>query len=345
MHSMGKFLNKKERLELIVAHRQESCLRYGDRIKAILLLDSGWSVSKIAEVLLLDPSTIGNYKDRYNAGGVSALLSDSYQGRVSELSDEEKEELVSELRSKIYLSALNVITFVKNRFKIEYSLSGITYLLHCLGFSYKKPKLVPGKADAQAQESFLKEFRKLKRSINKGCKVYYVDGTHPQHNSLASYGWLPKGEETKLKSNTGRKRVNLSGALDADTHEVIVQEDERLNSDSTISFFKKIERLNPTAKTIHLILDNAGYFKGEKIREFIKTSKINLVHLPPYAPNLNLIERLWKFFKKMVLYNRYYQTYREFREACLCFFHKRNLKKYRRELDALLTEKFEIVSA
>jgi len=162
---------------------------------------------------------------------------------------------------------------------------------------------------------------------------------------MPSYGWLPKGEETKLKSNTGRKRVNLSGALDADTHEIVVQEDERLNAESTIALFKKIERMNPTATTIHLILDNAGYYKGEKVREYLRTSKIDLVYLPPYAPNLNIIERLWKFFKKMVLYNRYYQTYHEFREACLKFFHKRNLKKYRRELDSILTENFEIVSA
>jgi transposase len=103
--------------------------------------------------------------------------------------------------------------------------------------------------------------------------------------------------------------------------------------------------MNPSAKEVHLILDNAGYFKGEKIKEFLKTSKINLVYLPPYAPNLNLIERVWKFFKKIILYNRYYPTYREFRTACLNFFHKRNLKKYCRELSSILTENFEIVSA
>ncbi len=50
---------------------------------------------------------------------------------------------------------------------------------------------------------------------------------------------MPKGEDTKLKSNTGRKRVNLSGALDAETHEILMQEDERLTAESTISFFKK----------------------------------------------------------------------------------------------------------
>jgi len=73
--------------------------------------------------------------------------------------------------------------------------------------------------------------------------------------------------------------------------------------------------------------------------------KIQLVYLPPYAPNLNLIERVWKFFKKMILYNKYYPTFSEFKEVCLSFFKKRNLKMYRRELDSLLTENFQIVSA
>jgi hypothetical protein len=93
-----------------------------------------------------------------------------------------------------------------------------------MGFSYKKPTLVPGKADSEKQEEFLALLEELKGSKNPGDKLYYGDGTHPQHNSLPSNGWLPKGEETKLKSNTGRQRINLSGVLDAKTHEVIVKE-------------------------------------------------------------------------------------------------------------------------
>ena len=175
--------------------------------------------------------------------------------------------------------------------------------------------------------------------------MYFIDGVHPQHNSLPSYGWLPKGEETKLKSNAGRQRTNISGALDAETHEVIVQEDVRLNAETTIEFFRLIEKKNPGATKIYLILDNAGYYKGEKIREFLETSRIQLLYLPPYAPNLNLIERVWKFFKKQVLYNKYYETFAEFREACLAFFKKKNIRRYRKQLDTLLTDNFEIIYA
>jgi len=92
-------------------------------------------------------------------------------------------------------------------------------------------------------------------------------------------------------------------------------------------------------------LDNAGYYKGEKIRKYLAGSKIKLIFLPPYSPNLNLIERLWRFFKKICLYNKYYQTFKQFKSACLGFFKKENLATHTKSLRSLLTENFQIVSA
>jgi transposase len=340
---MKGFLSEREREELRIAHRHESQLRYGDRIKAVLLLDAGWSVSKISEALLLDGNTIRRYRDLYQAEGIDGLCNDNYHGRVCALTQRDQKELCKALRTKIYLSTVEIVCYVEGRFKVTYSLSGMTYLLHRLGFSYKKPSVVPGKADSLRQEKFLRAYRRLKRVKNAGDKVYFVDGVHPQHNSLPSYGWLPKGEETKLKSNTGRQRANISGALDAETHEVLVQEHKTLNAETTIEFFRMIERKNQKAKNIYLILDNAGYYKGDKIRDFLKDSSIKLLYLPPYAPNLNLIERLWKFFKKQVLYNQYYETFAEFRSACLDFFSRKNIRRYQKQLATLLTDNFEII--
>lgn len=342
---MGEFLTAKQRTELHLAHRRESLSRYADRIKAILLIDSGWPVPTIAEALLLDPETVRRYQRLYDSGGLALLCTSAYAGRPCLLSDAECVELTQELRSKIYLCTAEIVSFIESRFGICYSTAGVTALLHRLGFSYKKPSLVPGKANVTEQRRFLTFLRKLKSSKNPADKLYYGDGTHPQHNSLPSYGWLPRGEEVALKSNTGRQRVNISGVLDADTHEVLVQEHQRLNAETTIEFFKFIERRNPNSRKIYIVLDNAGYYKGEKIKEFLRSSKIHILFLPPYAPNLNLIERLWKFFKKQVLYNRYYQTFDEFRAACLAFFAKNNLSKYRQQLTSLLTENFHVVSA
>jgi transposase len=342
---MKDFLSKSQISELKADHRAERELRYGDRIKAILMLNSGVSVSKIAEYLLLDEKTIRKYQQRYLDGGLEGLCNDSYQGRESLLSLAEQDELERELRSKIYPTTASIICYVKKRFQITYSISGMTSLLRRMGFSYKKPQAVPGKANAKAQREFLAMLSELKLSKNEADPILYLDGVHPQHNSHPDYGWLPQGEKIQLKTNTGRKRVTLSGALDADSHEIVVQEDKVLNADNTIKFFKKIESKYPAASVVYLILDNAGYYKGKKIREYLERSSIELLYLPPYAPNLNLIERVWKFFKKKVLANAYYESFLEFRKACKKFFRKRTWQSHKAELETLLVDNFQITNA
>jgi transposase len=95
------------------------------------------------------------------------------------------------------------------------------------------------------------------------------------------------------------------------------------------------------AETIYAICDDAGYYRSRLVRDYLKGSKIELVFLPPYSPNLNLIEGYWKFFK--VLYNRYYERFQEFKEACVRFF--RQPRRYLKELRSLLAENFQIVGA
>ncbi|MCP4264720.1 MAG: IS630 family transposase, partial [Candidatus Brocadiaceae bacterium] len=85
----------------------------------------------------------------------------------------------------------------------------------------------------------------------------------------------------------------------------------------------------------------ARYYRSKKVREYLKNSKIKLIFLPPYSPNLNLIERLWKYFHKIVLYNQYYETFDEFKKACKSFF--RRIKRHKGELSSLMTENFQII--
>ena len=118
---------------------------------------------------------------------------------------------------------------------------------------------------------------------------------------------------------------------------------DTINADSTIDLFSKVEAKHPDAQTIYIIVDNARYYHSLLLKEYVKGTKIKLIFLPPYSPNLNLIERYWKFFKKKVLNNQYYETFEEFRRACQSFFQKQ--KKYLPELRALLTENFHIQAA
>ena len=115
-----------------------------------------------------------------------------------------------------------------------------------------------------------------------------------------------------MNSNRGRERVNINGVVDIDTLETVTDFTDGINSQSTMRLFEKLELKHPNAKVIHVIVDNATYYKSRLVKEWLKTSKIVIRFLPGYLPNLNLIERLWKFFKKKILYNKYYETFDEF---------------------------------
>ena len=325
------------------AHRAAKKKRDADRIKAIILLGTGCTIIKVAEVLLLDDETIRNYMKRYKSGKLNALLNDNYKGYSGKLLKPEIEQLDSHLNETTYLRTQEIVSYVARHFKVAYSISGMTDLLHRLNYSYKKPKLVPGKADLEAQEEFIEFYNELKETKGANDPVYFMDGTHPQHNSVAAYGWIKKGKAKELKSNTGRQRLNINAAIDIEKLSTTVDYGDSINAQSTISLLKKVELRHPEAEVIYTICDNARYYRSKKVKEYLGKSKIELVFLPPYSPNLNLIERLWKYFRKIVLYNEYYETFDEFRKACKSFF--RQIKRYKEDLTSLLTDNFQIISS
>jgi len=237
-------LTESQLATLKALHRTQRKRQLADRVKAIVLLGSGWSVAHIAQALLVDEKTIRLWHEKYQRGG-------------------------------------------------------------------------------------------------ENDPFYFVDACHPQFNSIPAYGWIRRGVDKELKANHGRQRVNINGAVDIDTMEIVTDFADSINSQSTIRLFQKLKARHPKAETIHVITDNAKYYKSQLAQESLKQklSKIVIHFLPGYSPNLNLIERLWKFFKKKILYNKYYETFAEFSSACKGFFRCRT--KYCAELRTLLTEKFQ----
>ncbi len=134
----------------------------------------------------------------------------------------------------------------------------------------------------------------------------------------------------------------MHGAMNADSYKVTVIESKTVNSESTIDLFYILEQTYPFASKIMLLLDNAKYHFSKEVKAYLATPgcRIQLVPLPSYSPNLNLIERLWKFFKKNVLYNRYYKNVAAFRSACIDFF--RNIDERRDEMIQFIGHDFEL---
>lgn len=336
---MNKFLTKKERQELLDELKIERSRRYAERIKVILLLDEGKTYKNISDYLFLDEGTIANYKKRYREGGIEGLIIDDYARNRSKLTEEEEQILTADLESRIFPSTKEVADHIKKKFKVTYSISGVTALLHRLGFSFKKAKGVPGKAKKEDQAKFIRSYNALKSH----GKVYFGDGTHPRHNSILSYGWIKKGEEKEVLTNSGRFHVNLFGAICLENQETIVRSYPAIGQDHICDFLKVLRNKNPDGQKLYLILDKGPYNRANSVKKLAKKLNIKLIYLPAYSPNLNPIERLWKFFKKKVLYNQYYEKQEQFSEVCSNFF--RGIRKYKNELATLLTDNFTPIGA
>lgn len=324
------------------AHRATKDRRLADRIKVVYDLGRGWKPEDIADCLMMDEKTIRLYYQKYKENGIDGLLTVKYRGREPKLTQAQTAKLENYLDENLIQTTKEVIDYVYKTFKVKYSHSGMVKLLHALGFSYKKPKLIPGNADCQAQQQFIETYQQLRKTTGKNVPILFMDGCHPTFNSIAGYGWIRKGKEKELKSNTGRQRLNINGAIDVKTLQWSVDLPESVNAQSTISLFRKIEQKYPSAPKIYIIADNARYYRSKMVRGYLSRSKIEVIFLPAYSPNLNLIERFWKYFKKKVLNNQYYSTFEQFVHACKCFFLQR--KRHNDELRTLLTENFQLFS-
>jgi len=314
---MNNFLSEQERFDLKKHHKKERDKRVCDRIKAVLLYDEGWSYKEISHVLLLSDEVIRIHIEEYKT---NRKLTTNNGGSVSKLNNEQIQSLVNHLEQHTYLYAKDIVHYVKSVFDVTYTVAGMTNFLKTHNFSYKKPAIIPGKMNYDAQKTWVKKYEELKNTLSSNETICFIDGVHPTHNSKLAYGWIRKGKRKELRTNTGRQRLNLSGAIDIFSKKVIVEQYETLNAASIIKFLQTLEIFYPEVNKIHVFCDNAKYYKNNVVDKYLKTSKIKLHFLPPYSPNLNPIERLWKFVNEKILYNKYYEKFIDFKNALFGFF-------------------------
>jgi transposase len=168
--------------------------------------------------------------------------------------------------------------------------------------------------------------------------LYYVDAAHFVLGAFLGYLWSKF--RAFIPTSSERKRYNVLGAYNAITNaRVSVTNTTYINSSSVVELLSKLALLHPEG-TVKIILDNAAYQRCYWGRAFASVAGIQLVFLPSYSPNLNLIERYWKFVKKKSLYNHFYSNFENFYAAiddCI----KNENEKYAKELKSLMTLKFQ----
>jgi transposase len=287
------------------------------RVFVILSYDEGQSVEEIARITRLSRWTVEDYLKRYSSH--NKTKNDPRGGCSSKLDKQESQVLEKHLSETTYLKVKGILAYVKSRFGKEYSRSGMTAWLKAHGFTFKQPEKVPGKLDPVKQQQFIQEYERLKGSLQSDDKLYFLDAVHPEYQSQAVCGWIKKGERKTLQTTGKQTRLHLVGALNLADMNVTVREYETIDGEAMIRFFKDLE-FEVSGGQIHVILDNASAHKNRKLIDYLKTSRIKLHYLPPYSPNLNPIERLWKIFRETTLYNRYFDRSSDFFSEVRKFF-------------------------
>ncbi|MEM7175625.1 MAG: IS630 family transposase [Chlamydiota bacterium] len=287
-----------------------------NRLCVLLAWGKGRDVKEIADILHLSEDAVYRYIREYKNTGKDS--DHPRGGSATKLDSDQEKELIDHLNEITYLNVKDICHYVEKKYEFTYSKSGMKDWLKRQGFVYKKPKKIPGKLDPKKQKEFIKFYKELKKNLKPEEEVYFVDAVHPQHQSEALCGWIKKGEDKTLQTTGKQLRLHFAGAICLKGMKTFVKEYKSVDAEAMINFFDELEK-SSTASKIYVIMDNARSNKNKKLAQFLETSKIEPIYLPPYSPNLNAIERLWKILREKKIHNRYY-------ESCVDFF--RQIRKF-----------------
>lgn len=341
MTNKNKILDSAERTGLIKRHRTERDGRIRDRIKAVLLADDGWTAERIAVALFIDEQTVRQHLRDYQE---SKKLKPANGGSSPKLNREQTAELTQHLDNKLYAKIKDICAYVFETYGIRYSVRGMTDWLKRQGFTFHQPCGVPAKADAVAQEVFVKEYEKLKSTLPDGDHILFMDGVHPSHAVRFVRGWIRKGRRVEVPTNASQKRMNLLGALNLESMTLNRKDYKTLNADSVIDFLGCLLVAIPTG-ILHIILDRGRYQYCQAVWDFVeKNPRITLHYLPSYSPNLNAIEPAWKIMHEHTTNNQYHRTYKDFTEKINKFFDKTFPEKAKEWTDRL-TDNFRVMNS
>jgi hypothetical protein len=268
---------------------------------------------------------------------------------MGDLSPDQQQRLKEEVATGRFKSAAQARTWIADTLGKTFSLSGTRKLLNRLGCTFHKVSSFLFKAKRDKQEEFVKDYEKDKEEVKaKGGRRYFIDGVHPLYGmEVLYYCWLLAGQRLEVGVGGGRKRLNILGALSPDDHEYLDcrYTDKNLTAQSVIELFSRMMAKHPDCKYFRIYLDNARYQHAKALMAWIAQTKaekgvfFDLKHLPAYSPNLNLIERLWKFLRKEAL-QTWHPSFEAMQEAIA--FVLDNLANYEDQLKTLMTERFHL---
>lgn len=318
---------------------QHSHTRVRQRMEAVYLKALGLPHQEIGRIVRISQATLREYLRLYASGGMTALKQLNFNQPQSEL-DDHREQLHQEFEEKPPATAVEAADRIEKLTGIRRSPTQVKKFLKRLGLKRRKVGQIPAKADPEKQQIFLDEELEPRLEEGKAGKrhLFFVDAAHFVLQPFLGFLW--SFARIFIKAPAGRQRFNVLGALHATSRQLLtVTNTDSVNANTVATLLRQLAA-SFTDLPITVVLDNARYQHCQFIKNLAADLGIELLFLPSYSPNLNLIERLWKFVKKECLYSIYYSSFSDFKQAiqdCLA----EVSGKYKSQLASLLTLNFQ----
>jgi transposase len=295
-------------------------LQVRSKMLTIWLLHCGITREKAAEIAGVSRATVQRYVEAYRTGGLDGLRQSNVHKAVSEMA-----AFADIIRASFEEQPARTIAEACDRIEkltgIRRSPTQVRKFLQDLGLKWQRIRAIPVPPKktlaehVQDQAEFLDN--KLKPVLDAAQAgqghVFFVDAAHFVFGTFLCCLW--SFTRIFMRAASGRQRFNVLGAWNAVTRKLIaVTNTTVVNTETMCELLRKIADLGLTGP-ITLVLDNARYQHNAVVQALAAQLGITLLFLPSYSPNLNLIERLWKFTKRRALYGRYHPTFRDFQAA------------------------------
>jgi transposase len=322
--------------------------RVYQRLTAVLAVGAGKTREEVAELLGIGLTQLSEWLRIFRNEGLEALCEIHNKGDPGNLTPHQVEQLKAKVSTGCFRNSDQIRHWIKATFSVSYSSSGVKDLLKRIGVSYHKVSGFLWKADTDKQHAFVKRVARHKREAKRPdaprTRRYYVDACHPIWGlDLVYCCWLLVGQRFLVGMGSGRNRLNILGGYCPDDHEYVDYRLTRgnINAAQFINFMRLLRELHPEIEKFILYVDGARYFHCPLVKEWLKRHpEFHLSKIPAYSPNVNLIERVWKFLRKKAL-SRWHKTFEDMQAAVSEVLD--HLEDYRGELQTLMTEKFHIM--
>lgn len=323
-----------------------TCAVVRTRLLVLWMLHQEFRPGDVAVAADCHPNSVTNIVKMYKEGGLPRILLVPTGTLKHALADQ-----FEQVREKLKGAALHTLQqarqWLADNFGYHASKESVRKLLHRLGFRHLKVNPFPGNAKKleewlQGQQEWIAHLEKLHGKARKGkIDMAFCDAAHFVYGKFCSFMWTdgPKFKAT----GSGRQRLNVYGAYDPVSGRVLTNYGEgSVDAEYIVGFLKWLRGHHyPCHKRkLHLMMDNARYQHCELVREAAKKLNIELEFQPSYSPNLNLIERVWKYIKSLVG-RCYYSTKEEFFKAIIDILKSTDSPIHQQKFSTLLTMKFQ----